>query len=93
MKKYEERTSPETKYQALVETKCELCGNTTTNKWKTEAFDALEVEVKLKTGSSYPEGGFGEEITIDICPDCFMTKLVPWVKSNGGEPTTKEWDL
>lgn len=91
MKKYEEKTRPETKYEQLVETRCDVCGKTTTDEWRTGSFDAVEVVVKLKTGSSYPEGGGGEETTIDICPDCFKTQLVPWVQSKGGEPTKTEW--
>ena len=46
----------------------------------------------MKTGSNYPEGGSGEETTIDICPDCFKDKLIPWVESFGGKPTVKEWN-
>lgn len=92
MKKYEKQTRPACTFDALVETKCDLCGKTTTREWKDGSFDATETEVRLRTGSSYPEGGSGDETTIDICPACFTSKLIPWVKSQGGEPTTKEWD-
>lgn len=92
MKTYEKRTQPAREYDALVETKCDLCGKTTKSEWKDGSFDALEVEVRLKTGSSYPDGGSGDETTVDICPECFRTKLIPWVESHGGKATTKEWD-
>lgn len=93
MKKYEKQTRPASTYDALVETKCDLCGKITTREWREDGtYDATESEVRLKTGASYPEGGSGHETTIDICPACFKSKLIPWVKSQGGEPTTKEWD-
>lgn len=92
MKKYEKRTQPAKEYDALVEIKCDLCGKTTTRTWKASVDDAVETEVRLKTGSAYPEGGSGEETTIDVCPTCFQSKLIPWVESQGGKPTTKSWD-
>jgi hypothetical protein len=92
MKTYKERTKPACKYKVLVETKCDLCGSTTITGWKRDQFDALEVDVKLKTGSAFPITGRGEEISIDICPDCFTTKLVPWVQSQGGKPTATAWE-
>jgi len=56
------------------------------------SFDATETEVRFKAGQNYLDAGFGDETTIDICPECFTGKLVPWVKAQGGEPTTKPWD-
>lgn len=76
----------------LIETKCDLCGATTKNSWQKGCFSAIESIVQLRTGTNYPEGGDGEYWTIDICPDCFMKKLIPWVKSQGGNPTMIEWD-
>ena len=53
--------------------------------WSKELhYEVKETEIRLKTGSNYPEGGSGEETTIDICPECFTEKLIPWVKSQGG---------
>ena len=92
MKTYDKRIRPAREYDALVETKCDLCGKTTTKEWKGHSDDAAETEVRFKTGTIYPEGGSGDETTIDICPECFRTKLIPWVESHGGKPTTKEWD-
>lgn len=77
--------------KVLSETRCDLCGATTKSEWRKGCYDATEVEVRLKTGESYPDNGSGEETTIDICPDCFRDKLIPWVESQGGKPETKEW--
>ena len=37
-------------------------------------------------------GGDGESDTFDICPDCFKSKLIPWMREQGVEPEHKEWD-
>jgi hypothetical protein len=71
---------------------CDLCAKTSNSKWGAETYGVLETEVRCKTGHNYPGDGSGEETTIDICPKCFADKLIPWVKSQGGEPTTKDWD-
>jgi hypothetical protein len=92
MKTYETHTRPASTYEVHAETRCDICGKTTRKKWKDGCFDAVETEVRFKKGSDYPEGGMGTETTIDICPECFESKLIPWVKSHGGQPTTKEWD-
>lgn len=91
MRKYETRKSEST-FQVLVDVKCDICGATSKSEWKETQFDATEVEVRLKTGSSYPEGGSGDETTVDLCPSCFQKKLIPWIQSQGGTPTTKPWD-
>lgn len=92
MRAYRTEVTPAREHEVCSSIQCDLCGKTTARQWKDGAFDATETEVRWKTGSSYPEGGYGEETEIDICPECFETKLIPWVRSKGGEPTTKEWD-
>jgi hypothetical protein len=92
MKKYEKQTRPASTFDALVETKCDLCDKTTKNDWRENSYDATETEVRLKTGANYPADGDGDETTVDICPTCFVQKLIPWVKSHGGTPTVKRWE-
>ena len=93
MKKYETITVQPQEHKYLIEVQCDLCKKTSKNEWKKSNSDATEVNVSLKSGEVYPYCGRGEEITIDICPDCFNSKLIPWVKSQGGEPTVKDWDF
>lgn len=52
----------------------------------------VRVEVRLREGESYPDGGSGTEIEIDICPDCFRDKLIPWLQSQGVRTEVEEWD-
>jgi hypothetical protein len=92
MKYFVEIKVPETirKVQQYIE--CDLCKKHHTNNWKESIYDDVEVEICLRIGRSYPDGGSGENISFDICPDCFNTKLIPWMKSQGVEPEMKEWD-
>lgn len=92
MKKYEKLIIPASERDTLVETTCDLCGDATQTGWRRGQFDAAETEVRMRTGESYPDNGGGDDTTIDICPKCFAEKLIPWVKSQGGNPTTKPWD-
>lgn len=58
---------------------CDLCGRPTETQ---DCHDCDAVEpLQHRYGTSYPEGGDGEEIEIDLCPSCFKNKLVPWLQS------------
>jgi hypothetical protein len=73
--------------------KCDLCGATTHNyDWSPGQYDVTKPEVTLRIGSNYPEGGNHTETILDICPDCFEKKLIPWFKSQGGTPRIEEHD-
>jgi hypothetical protein len=86
---------------------CDLCGREAPDPdgyhpWATDYYDAVESDVKLKrpldpkvklkTGQSYPEGGDGEEIEFDICPECFTGKLIPWLESQGAKAVKRDWE-
>ena len=30
-------------------------------------------------------------VEVDMCSQCFETKLVPWLREQGAEPRTTEW--
>lgn len=77
----------------LVEMKCDLCSATSRkDDWTTVSYEVNETEICLKEGDSCPEGGSGTEIEVDICPECFKTKLIPWLESQGATIRQKEWD-
>ena len=80
----------------IYKTTCDLCGKKALDEglhiWGEGKFDATETELRLKTGDSYPDGGYGEVLDIDICPDCFKEKLIPWLKGQGVDCTFKKWD-
>lgn len=78
---------------ALSEIKCDICGKVSKSNWREEFYDATETSAELKTGRSYPEGGDGEKYEIDICPECFKKKLIPFVETFGiSKIHPKRWD-
>lgn len=95
MRKYE---MMERKYEekVLVETRCDLCGAIAKRgEWRSTVYEVneteIEVTVRQKDGESYPEGGGGTEIIVDICPRCFKEKLVPWLNSQGANIKSAVW--
>lgn len=78
---------------------CDLCHATgfpghPEDRWSKESYDIADtLPLKLKTGFSAPDGGSGEEFSVEICAHCFTTKLVPWLKTMGVEPRKTEWDF
>ena len=80
----------------LVETACDLCGAIAKRgNWESSFYEVAEVEVEItvrqKDGSAYPEGGSGTEIVVDICPICFKEKLVPFLRSQGAKIEERGW--
>jgi hypothetical protein len=80
---------PATTRNVVYKVQCDLCGGEIA---QGSRHDINEVTVKHRTGSSWPEGGSGEEVGVDMCPSCFASKLVPWLTSQGAAPRTTEWD-
>lgn len=94
---YEEYIIPEKKSKRLVCHQCDLCGlKSNSYDWETGIYEINETEIsiriKQKEGKSYPEGGSGYEYEIDLCPNCFKNRLVPWLKSEGAYIEQKCWD-
>lgn len=60
------------------------------------SYDVEETEVKIsmhrKSGKSYPEGGYSQEIEINICPTCFDEIVLPFFKTKGVDPKIIEWE-
>lgn len=79
---------PEVK-EVLAFVACDLCGVQIDESPGNYGVD--EVEIRHKTGKSYPEGGNGVETAVDMCGKCFDEKLVPWLKTQGAEARTAEW--
>jgi hypothetical protein len=66
---------------------CDKCGQ----KIHTNYYDAFNFKFSRRTGTEYPEGGSGEEETLDLCQDCSI-KIVHLLKVNGYNVQFKEWD-
>jgi hypothetical protein len=50
-----------------------------------------QVTIQLKTGENYIETKHGKTLTIDMCPKCFLEKLIPWFESQGIEVREEIW--
>lgn len=90
------RVSEAREYDKLIEQRCDLCGRLAKvpgSRWDGDGFAVSETEVRLKEGRSYPEGGSGSEHRVDICPDCFRAKLIPWLESQGAAISERDWDF
>lgn len=67
---------------------CDLCGECI----EEAGYNIDEIEVRHRTGKSYPESGAGKETYVDMCGKCFDEKLVPWLRTQGAEPYIEVWD-
>lgn len=93
MKIKEKKLIPEKEVEVVVAVKCDLCSKEfRTSNWGGSSFDIERTSVSYESGQVYPEGGSTELISYDICPKCFMNKLVPWLESQGAEYTLKDND-
>ena len=98
MKTYNEIVQ-ESKVNVLVKKTCCICGTCVEfpqneNSWETKFgfHDVLETRVELKEGVSYPEDSHGEIKSFDLCPKCFVEKLIPWFESQGAKVQESEWE-
>ena len=90
MKTYKEVTYSR---NALIRTTCDMCGKVSKyDDWAEDNYEVQEVTIKYNEGTHYPEGGYGNITSVDLCPECFKIKLVPFLISEGVEVTSKEWD-
>ena len=90
MKTYK-KLKREYEYDALDAMKCDICGKGARdpdgdNDWATGFHDTKEIDIKFKDGESYPGDYWGTTYSFDLCPECFMTKLIPWFKEQGATP-------
>jgi len=67
---------------------CDKCGKRIKPK---DRFDAFECEFIYKTGSSYPEGGSGNKLSLDLCQECGI-KATKLFKDNGFKIQETKWD-
>lgn len=79
---------PAQEKQVIDKVTCDLCNV----EIKRSQYSAEGVEVKHRTGNSYPEGGSGQEIAVDLCGKCFDEKLIPWLRDQGATLEWRGWD-
>lgn len=98
MKIYKKKVIPAKEVTVVEQRKCDLCGKIgKDDRWESKSSyeineTVIEIEIRQKEGASYPEGGSGTKYEIDLCPDCFKNRLIPWLQSQGADIKTEEWD-
>ena len=91
---------PETTKEVIDKVTCDLCSEerAESDNWpksqnhNCNGHNVRETTVGYEYGMTYPEGGRIEVLSFDICPSCFINKLIPWVEQQGGKVSTKEID-
>jgi hypothetical protein len=72
---------------------CDLCGRGLDEHYagkQLSSYYSDEVDINRRVGTNYPEGGNSTESKVDMCGECWKTKFVPWLRSQGAEPRTKD---
>ena len=80
--------------QVFDKLSCDICGAESNGdeNWANKDFEHAISTVQLEERVSYPDGGHAKDITFNICPACFKSKLVPWLQTQGAQPTISEAD-
>ena len=97
MKKTESKEMVESR-QVVTEFYCDLCGKRPPIRgrsgWETKPDEIVETRIYYETGKAYGmDGADMSVIVFDICPGCFLEKLIPWMKSQGAEPRIEDYNL
>ena len=74
----------------VEKTTCDICGNVFDPAAHVSGYFE-EVHFWHRRGDEYSEGGSGDELDLDICPDCMNNIIVPFLKSVGKTVEYKEW--
>jgi hypothetical protein len=92
-REYKQVDVPARTEKRLARITCDICGREgKDDDWEARGYDVCEVEVRHKQGVNYPDSGDGDEIDLDVCPECFREKLVPFIESFGRvKIKPKEW--
>jgi hypothetical protein len=73
---------------------CDICGADSNGdeNWAAKEFEQASTTIQLDERVSYPDGGHSKDITFHLCPECFKSKLVPWLDTQGAKPSIGEAD-
>lgn len=81
----------------VVAMECEICGVIIKdwNKhegWTNDKREVKVTDISAEIGKKNPYDGGGSTVkyVLDICGDCFITKLIPWFKEQGGTVRERE---
>lgn len=97
MNHYKKRQIPAKEEEYIAKVTCDICGvdgkyRHEGAQWEKESYQTNETIILWKKGSNYPEGGSGDAYNIHICPNCFEKKLMPWLRDQGVNLKSEEWE-
>lgn len=72
---------------------CDLCGKESKpyqDDWREGQYDVNETTIEHRTGSHYPDNWSITTVSVDLCPTCFQTKLIPWLEAQGCQISRRE---
>lgn len=71
---------------------CDLCNKATDwqQDWTSDMYAIAETEIRLSTGTRYPECSNREDTVFDVCPECFQGKVIPALVALGMTPRSEE---
>lgn len=94
MKHYKTVETVIKKHEEIDHITCDICGKKgdRSGNWSDREYHLAETEISMDKGKGYPEGGYGTRTVVHLCPECFADKLIPWLKTQGVEPTKEEYD-
>lgn len=82
MKRYEQVPVPATTEKKLVEHSCELCKKDMRSQ-TCSSFDTQEATIEVRRGNHWPEGSAVKRLEADICVDCTVKMIVPFLEEKG----------
>jgi hypothetical protein len=89
MRRYEKQQITETR-DVLVEETCDWCGKPI-SRVGMSMYDVDDFECKQRTGESYPEGGHGPEVIVELCRTC-RPKFFTMLEAQGIKVQRGEWE-
>jgi hypothetical protein len=54
------------------------------------SYDINKTTIEHESGTHYPGDYNTTKVKFHLCPNCFEFKLIPWLLSQGANPTTEE---
>lgn len=58
--------------------------------WADHSWEIAETRIQMTTGTRHADEDCSKKVSFDICPECFSSKLIPWLESQGATPTIFE---
>ena len=87
---------PQREVEEVVSVACDLCGRTggreeidNSVEW-CRGYDRDRISVTRESGAVYPEGRRTTLESFHVCPECWLSKVDEWFKSQGAKPTVED---